>query len=88
MEREWKSSCVGYEIKYKARFDEFEWYSFYDNEYGFYDDGENNRLELKKKLLSSALNIAYSECSRDMYAYMKLETEIKNEQILECTRIN
>ena len=88
MERKWKETSCGYKIKYKSKFNEFAWYSFYDYEYSFYDDGENNRLQLKKKLIKYALDICYSKSISDIVAYMKLETQIKNEQILECIKID
>ena len=47
-----------------------------------------DRINLKKELLSNALNIAFSKMSSYGYAYMKLETTIPNEQILKYTKIN
>lgn len=88
LEKKWGNTCVGYEIKYKAKFNEFAWYSFYENKDEFYEDMQIDRINLKKELLSNALNIAFSKRSSYWYAYMKLETTIPNEQILKYTKIN
>lgn len=88
LEKKWGNACVGYEIKYKAKFNEFAWYSFYENKDEFYEDMQIDRINLKKELLSNALNIAFSKMSSYGYEYMKLETTIPNEQILKHTKIN
>lgn len=87
LSKEWAKAYLGYKIKFKTKIESFKWYSFYENEDDFKEDNENNFTELKKKLISLAMDVSFSEISRDIYVYMNDEVKICGNQFLEYERI-
>lgn len=87
LEKDWKSICKGYIIKYRAFFDQFASFTFYDHENEDIDDSRNNRMAIKAKLLSIALNVTFNRSVSQEFAYMKRNVTIPPSQIIECSEI-
>ncbi|MDD3186267.1 MAG: hypothetical protein PHC41_14830 [Lachnospiraceae bacterium] len=82
---QWIEDRKPYVIKYKANFKDFAYYTFYDNEMDYQYDEINNYKFLKKILILRAIDGMNGELADDVFAYMKPETYIPPEDILEIT---
>lgn len=79
----WTEQNETYIVKYKARMEEFAWFTFYGNEMEFCDDRNKNYQHLKNKLVALAIDGMHGELPDDVFAYMKQDTVILPENILE-----
>ena len=87
LEKDWTNNCKGYIVKYKASFDQFAFFTFYDYEDDDIDDSKNNRMAVKEKLLSRALEVTFDRSVSYKLAYMKRYVTILPLQIIECSEI-
>lgn len=79
----WKEQSDTYVVKYKAKIDDFAWFTFYDKEESFYDDQIKNYWCLKNKLIMLAIDGMNGELSENVFAYMNQNTVILPQNILE-----
>lgn len=86
-ENEWKKTSQPYSIQFKVTFDQIAWFTFYDYEYEFYDDGD--RCELKKWLLRNAFDemCIFGSGVDEVYIYLDVQSRIRPEQIVNITAI-
>lgn len=80
----WGETRKGYVVKYKAKLSQFEHYTFYHDVNDYLDDSQMEWMQLKKWMLSYAIDGSFSNLYSDIYAYMKPVTDILSEQIIEC----
>lgn len=75
-------------MTFLADFKDFAWYSFYDNEYEYLDD-EKSKQQLKKWMLSRAIDRSFDDIDghSEIYVYMNGETIIKPEKIVDSIEI-
>lgn len=81
--KEWKSITRPYVVKYKAKIEEFDYSTFYDNQEKYMQDCCNNQIELRTFLLKKAIESAFLE-SNEIIAYMKPEKVVAPENIIAC----
>lgn len=88
IENEWIERSKGYIVTFRATFDQFAWFSFYENEYNYIDD-VSDKLQLKKWVLSQVINRSFdnNDSHSEIIAYMKPETIIIPEQIIDYQEI-
>ncbi|WP_411677857.1 hypothetical protein [Caproicibacter sp.] len=87
---EWSAKCQGYLLYMLVNFNQLAWYSFacYTDKYDFDDDKLDNWSQLKNWMWSLAIDVANSNISLDKYAYMKQNTVINPDQIMDVIKIN
>ena len=71
-----------YVIKFKANLKDFAYFTFYDREEEYYTDQQNHWYKLRRKLVSRAVESAFSESASEIFAYMKQTTFISPDNIL------
>lgn len=88
VEELWSEKSKGYIVYFIADFNQFAWYSFYDNE-NEYNEDEDSRLILKKWIISRAVSRSFDQkdAGAEIFAYMGIETTIHPDQILEYTEL-
>lgn len=88
MENEWIDASKGYIVTFHASFDQFAWFTFYEQDYEYQDDLEK-KLKLKKWLVSRAISRIFDPPSdySKVFAYMKPEIIILPNQIIEFQEI-
>lgn len=84
----WRNKSKGYIVTFLADYNDFAWYSFYDNEIEYLND-ETNKQQLKKWMLSRAINRSFNgiDDHSEIFAYMNGATIIKPEQIVNYIEI-
>ncbi|MFX4263149.1 hypothetical protein ACOBQJ_13255 [Pelotomaculum propionicicum] len=84
----WRKKSKGYIVTFLADFDQFEYSSFYNNEYEYQDD-ETNRIKLKKWIIKNAIYRSFQSTDdhTEIFAYIDKATIIKPEQIVEYKEI-
>lgn len=84
VEKLWCDKSKGYIVSFIADFNQFAWFSFYDNEYEYYED-QDSWLKLKEWIISKAISRSFEhgDTGTEIYAYMNIDTIIQPEQILE-----
>lgn len=80
----WSETRNGYVVKYMAKLSQFENYTFYDDVNDYLADSQSEWEELKKWMISYAIDCSFSNLFSDVYAYMKPVTDILPDQIIEC----
>lgn len=80
----WSETRKGYVVKYKANLSQFEYYTFYHDVNDYLDDSQMEWIQLKKWMLSYAIDCSFSNLYSDIYAYMKPKVYILPEQIIKC----
>lgn len=78
----WKKMSTPYVIKFKANLKDFAYFTFYDREEEYYTDQQNHWYKLRRKLVSRAVESAFSESASEIFAYMKPTTFISPDNIL------
>lgn len=88
VEEIWRNKSKGYIVTFLSDFNDFAWFSFYDNEYEYLDDGVS-RQQLKKWMLSKAINRSFNGINdhSEIFAYINGVTIIKPEQIVDYLEI-
>lgn len=84
---QWSKTRKGYVIKFKAKLNQFENYTFYDNVNDYLNDSQSDWEKLKRWMISHAIDCSFSELYTDVYAYMKPLTDVFPEQIIECVPV-
>jgi len=84
----WRNKRKGYIVTFLSDFNDFAWYSFYDNEYEYLED-ETSKQQLKKWILSRAINRCFNGIDdySEVFAYMTGEKIIKPEHIVDYLEI-
>ena len=82
----WDECNEGYVIKYKSQIKDFEYYTFYYSIDEYLKDSKNGWIQLKKLLLSRAIDSCFSNLESEIFAYMKPGI-IEPERIIECIPI-
>lgn len=80
----WSETRSGYVVKYKAKLSQFEHYTFYDSVDDYLNDSQTEWKQLKKWMISYAIDCSFSNLYSNIYAYMKPVTTILPEQIIDC----
>lgn len=86
-EREWKNTSQAYSIKFIVSFEQISWFTFYEQQYEFYDD--EDRCELKKRLLTYAFEemSVFGSGLDEVHIYLNPQEKIRPEQIVSITAI-
>jgi hypothetical protein len=89
VEKLWCEKSKGYIVSFIADFNQFAWFSFYDNEDEYYED-KDSRLKLKEWIISKAVRRSFDHgnTGTEIYAYMKIDTIIQPDQIVEYQELN
>lgn len=80
---EWKDICKTYVVKFKSKLKDFAYFTFYENERKYKEDKQDNWSALRKWLISKAVESAFSDSALEIFAYMKPNTVILPENIIE-----
>ena len=88
IEQTWADKSKGYIITFRCDFEQFAWFTFYDEESVYYDDLLNKQV-LKRWMLSHAINRCFDSADgyAEIFAYMGPKTVIRPEQIIDFTEI-
>jgi hypothetical protein len=86
-ENEWKKACQAYSIQFKVSFEQIAWFTFYEQQYEFYDD--EDRWRLKKRLLTYAFEemSVFGSGLDNVHIYLNPQEKIRSEQIVSITAI-
>ncbi len=79
----WKSNSKAYVVKFVCKMDDLDWNTFYDREAQYIEDRQNKFTRLKRKLVSYAIDSAFGELIADVYVYMRKDTVISVDNIIE-----
>lgn len=79
----WKNNCETYVVKFKVKLKELEYYTFYNSKIEYEKDKQENWTYLRKQLVSMALESMMGNSASEIYAYMKPNTVIIPENIIE-----
>lgn len=83
VDEQWEKNSKSYVVKFKAKFKDFAYFTFYDWEEEYISDSQDNWLEFKKKLFSRAIESTFNDSVSEIFAYMKPEIVIRPNDILE-----
>lgn len=83
MDEQWENITKPYVVKFKTKFKNIAYFTFYDCEEEYILDSQNNWMELRKKLLSRAIESTFSNLVSEKAVYMKPEIFISPKDILE-----
>jgi hypothetical protein len=83
IDKQWEKYTKPYVVKFKAKFKDFAYFTFYGWEEEYVLDSQNNWMELRKTLISKAINSTFSNSVSEIFAYMKPEKVISPDDILE-----
>ena len=75
--------CKPYVVKYKSKLKDFAYFTFYGNEREYNQDQRENWCELRRLLMSRAVESAFGDSASQIFAYMKSDMIIAPENILE-----
>lgn len=79
----WKNNCETYVVKFKVKLKKLEYYTFYNSKIEYEKDKQENWTYLRKQLVSMALESMMGNSASEIYAYMKPNTVIIPENIIE-----
>lgn len=79
----WKNLCKPYVVKYKSKLKDFTYFTFYGNEREYNEDRRENWCELRRLLISRAVESAFGDSASQIFAYMKPDMIVAPENILE-----
>lgn len=82
----WTNNHEPFVVKFKAKVNDFDYDTFYRDKQEYEDDKHNNWLEMKKKLVLLALNVMLDKNSWEIFAYMKSDTVITPDNIIDYVR--
>ncbi|MCL9660631.1 hypothetical protein L2089_08040 [Paenibacillus hunanensis] len=89
IETYWEQNNKAFVLEYEENFENFEWFTFYDNKDDYYND--LSRMEHKKKLISKALyrihNDFFDGSIKEEFAYMKSSYTIPWKNIINVREI-
>lgn len=83
VDEQWEKNTKSYVVKFKTKFKNFAYFTFYGWEEEYISDSHNNWLELKKKLFLRAIESTFNDSVSEIFAYMKPEIVIRPDDILE-----
>lgn len=83
IDMKWKDICKPYVIKFKSKLKDFAYFTFYGNEREYKKDRQDNWSELRRQLILRAVESAFSDSASQIFAYMKPNTVIAPENIIE-----
>ena len=83
IDTKWKNLCKPYVVKYKSKLKDFAYFTFYGNEREYNEDRRDNWRELRKLLMSRAVESAFGNSASQIFAYMKSDIIVAPENILE-----
>ena len=83
IDMKWKDLCKPYVIKFRSKLKDFAYFTFYGNEREYKKDRQDNWHDLRRLLISRAVESAFSDSSSQIFAYMKPNTVIAPENIIE-----
>lgn len=79
----WEKISKPYVVKFKARFMEFAYFTFYGRLEDYMEDYNNHWIELKRWLFSKAIESSFSNSSSQIFGYMKPATVISPNNIID-----
>ena len=79
----WKNICKPYVVKFKSKLKDFAYFTFYGSEREYIKDRQDNWSDLRRLLILRAVESAFSDSASQIFAYMKPNTVIKPENIIE-----
>ena len=79
----WKNNCETYVVKFKVKLKKLEYYTFYNSKIEYEKDKQENWTYLRKQLVSMALESMMGNSASEIYAYIKPNTVIIPENIIE-----
>lgn len=82
----WTNNHEPFVVKFKAKINDFDYDTFYRDKQEYEDDKNKNWLEMKKKLVLLALNVMLDKNSWEIFAYMKSDTVITPDNIIDYVR--
>lgn len=82
----WTNNHEPFVVKFKAKVNDFDYDTFYRDKQEYEDDKNKNWLEMKKKLVLLALNVMLDKNSWEIFAYMKSDTVITPDNIIDYVR--
>lgn len=82
----WTNNHEPFVVKFKAKVNDFDYDTFYRDKQEYEDDKNKNWLEMKKKLVLLALNVMLDKNSWEFFAYMKSDTVITPNNIIDYVR--
>ena len=83
IDKKWKKICKSYVVKFTSKLKDFAYFTFYENEREYMDDKQNNWSALRRLLISKAVESAFGDSASQIFAYMKPDTVIAPENIIE-----
>ena len=83
IDTKWKEGCKPYVIKFKSKLKNFAHFTFYGNEKEYNEDRRENWHILRRLLISRAVESAFNDSASQIFAYMKPDTVVVPENILE-----
>ena len=83
IDTKWKDISKTYVVKFKSKLKDFAYYTFYGNEREYNEDQRENWCELRRLLISRAVESALCDSTSEIFAYMKPDTVITTENIIE-----
>lgn len=83
IDKKWKKICKSYVVKFTSKLKDFAYFTFYENEREYMDDKQNNWSALRRLLTSKAVESAFGDSASQIFAYMKPDTVIAPENIIE-----
>lgn len=79
----WKEICKPYVVKFKSKLKDFAYFTFYGNERECKDDKKDNWSELRRLLISRAVESTFCDSASQIFVYMKPDTVIAPKNIIE-----
>lgn len=83
IDKKWKKICKSYVVKFTSKLKDFAYFTFCENEREYMDDKQNNWSALRRLLISKAVESAFGDSASQIFAYMKPDTVIAPENIIE-----
>lgn len=83
----WRKHSKSYKVYFKVPLCQIHRFTF-DFEESFNQYTENELLELKRKMLSLALDVAFNNCAYEPTIYLKDDEYVRPDQIIDCKEIN
>lgn len=79
----WKDMCKPYVVKFRSKIKDFAYFTFYGDEKEYNKDRQDNWSKLRRILISRAVESAFCDSASQIFAYMKPNTVIAPEKIIE-----
>lgn len=90
LQNPWAKEATGYVVVFEEKFENFEWFTFYDEKYDYLEDMFSKKL-LRKFVISKALNLLWDSYHCDhksnRFAYMAKDYIIPWSNVIECREI-